>query len=60
VWEWCSDVYDETVYGSYRLFRGGGWWDEARSVLATTRRRSHPVAFRMEDLGFRIVKSGIV
>ena len=35
VWEWCSDVYDETIYGSYRVFRGGGWFDEARSCLAT-------------------------
>lgn len=24
VWEWCSDIYDETAYGSYRIFRGGG------------------------------------
>ena len=24
VWEWCSDIYDETIYGSYRIFRGGG------------------------------------
>ncbi|MEL6672796.1 MAG: SUMF1/EgtB/PvdO family nonheme iron enzyme [Bacteroidota bacterium] len=54
VWEWCSDVYDETVYGSYRVFRGGGWCDEARSVMATTRRRSHPTSFRIDDLGFRI------
>src|SRR5690606_24743810 len=34
VWEWCNDIYDETVYGSYRIFRGGGWCDEARSVMA--------------------------
>lgn len=53
-WEWCSDVYDETVYGSYRVLRGGGWCDEERSVMATTRRRSHPVAFKIDDLGFRI------
>lgn len=25
VWEWCYDLYDETVYGSYRIFRGGSW-----------------------------------
>jgi len=57
VWEWCSDIYDETVYGSYRIFRGGGWADEARSVMATNRRRSHPVAFRIDDLGFRIARN---
>ena len=54
VWEWCSDIYDETVYGSYRVFRGGGWCDQERSVMATTRRRSHPVSFKIDDLGFRI------
>ncbi|MCB9233317.1 MAG: SUMF1/EgtB/PvdO family nonheme iron enzyme [Bacteroidia bacterium] len=55
VWEWCTDLYDETVYGSYRIFRGGGWADEARSVMATTRRRSHPQSFKIDDLGFRVV-----
>lgn len=57
VWEWCSDIYDETVYGSYRIFRGGGWADEERSVMATTRRRSHPLKFKIDDLGFRIAKN---
>lgn len=57
VWEWCSDMYDETVYGSYRIFRGGGWADEERSVMATTRRRSHPLKFKIDDLGFRIARN---
>lgn len=57
VWEWCSDIYDETVYGTYRIFRGGGWCDQERSVMATTRRRSHPIKFQIDDLGFRIVKN---
>lgn len=57
VWEWCSDLYDTEVYGSYRIFRGGGWCDEERSVMATTRRRSHPVNFKIDDLGFRIAKN---
>ena len=55
VWEWCSDIYDETVYGTYRIFRGGGWCDQERGVMATTRRRSHPFSFKIDDLGFRIV-----
>lgn len=59
VWEWCSDVYDETVYGSYRIFRGGGWCDEERSCLATNRRRSHPTSFKIDDLGFRIARNMI-
>lgn len=57
VWEWCSDIYDETVYGSYRIFRGGGWCDQQRSVMATTRRRSHPISFKIDDLGFRIARN---
>ncbi len=57
VWEWCSDIYDETVYGSYRVFRGGGWCDEARGCLATNRRRSHPTSFRIDDLGFRVARN---
>lgn len=57
VWEWCTDLYDTEVYGSYRIFRGGGWCDEERSVMATVRRRSHPSKFKIDDLGFRIAKN---
>ena len=57
VWEWCSDIYDETVYGSYRILRGGGWADEERGCMATNRRRSHPVSFKIDDLGFRIARN---
>lgn len=57
VWEWCSDLCDTEVYGSYRIFRGGGFCDVERSVMATTRRRSHPLKFKIEDLGFRIAKN---
>jgi formylglycine-generating enzyme required for sulfatase activity len=57
VWEWCSDIYDETAYGSYRIFRGGGWNDDSRGCLATNRRRSHPLSFKMDDLGFRIARN---
>jgi formylglycine-generating enzyme required for sulfatase activity len=57
VWEWCSDIYDETVYGSYRIIRGGGWCDEERGCMATNRRRSHPLSFKIDDLGFRIARN---
>ncbi len=57
VWEWCSDIYDETVYGSYRVFRGGGWNDNERGCLATNRRRSHPIALKIDDLGFRVARN---
>lgn len=56
VWEWCWDLYDEQVYGSYRIFRGGSWAEEARGCGATVRRRSHPT-FCIEDLGFRLARS---
>ncbi|MFD9501315.1 formylglycine-generating enzyme family protein [Streptomyces sp. NPDC060035] len=57
VWEWCWDLYDEEVYGSYRIFRGGGWAESERGCGATVRRRSHPT-FTIDDLGFRLARSG--
>lgn len=56
IWEWCEDVYDPAVYGSYRIFRGGGWSDGERGCLATNRRRSHPT-FAIDDLGFRVART---
>ena len=56
VWEWCWDLYDEQVYGSYRIFRGGSWAEEARGCGASCRRRSHP-SFCIDDLGFRLARS---
>jgi len=56
VWEWCEDVYDAEIYGSYRIFRGGGWNDTERGCLASNRRRSHPT-FAIDDLGFRIART---
>lgn len=56
VWEWCWDVYDAEVYGSYRVLRGGGWFDERWSCRASVRRRGHPT-FRIDDTGFRVARS---
>jgi formylglycine-generating enzyme required for sulfatase activity len=56
VWEWCWDVYDAEVYGSYRVLRGGGWYDERWSCRAGVRRRSHPT-FRIDDVGFRLART---
>lgn len=58
VWDWCWDVYDAEVYGSYRVLRGGGWFDEHWSCRASARRRSHPT-FQVEDVGFRIARSAV-
>ncbi|BFV60867.1 SUMF1/EgtB/PvdO family nonheme iron enzyme [Kitasatospora sp. CMC57] len=56
VWEWCWDVYDAEVYGTYRVLRGGGWFDERWSCRASVRRRSHPT-FRIDDVGFRVART---
>ncbi|MEV4533678.1 formylglycine-generating enzyme family protein [Asanoa sp. NPDC049518] len=56
VWDWCWDVYDAEVYGTYRVLRGGGWFDEQWSCRASVRRRSHPT-FRVDDVGFRVARS---
>lgn len=55
-WEWCWDIYDADVYDTYRVLRGGGWFDEGWSCRASVRRRSHPT-FRIDDVGFRIARS---
>ncbi|AEB42062.1 formylglycine-generating enzyme family protein [Micromonospora maris] len=57
VWNWCWDVYDAEMYGSYRVLRGGGWFDEQWSCRASVRRRSHPT-FTVDDVGFRVARSG--
>jgi formylglycine-generating enzyme len=53
VWELCWDLYDPETYGTYRVLRGGGWFDEHWSCRASVRRRSHPT-FRIDDVGFRV------
>ncbi|WP_026416256.1 formylglycine-generating enzyme family protein [Actinomadura oligospora] len=57
VWNWCWDLYDPEVYGAYRVLRGGGWFDEHWSCRASARRRSHPT-YRVDDVGFRVARSG--
>lgn len=56
VWEWCWDIYDPDVYASYRVLRGGGWFDEHWNCRASVRRRSHPT-LHIDDVGFRIARS---
>ncbi|WP_328993266.1 formylglycine-generating enzyme family protein [Kribbella sp. NBC_01245] len=57
VWEWCWDRFDPAVYGPYRVFRGGGAYDQPWSCRASCRRKSHPT-FHIDDLGFRLARSG--
>ncbi len=55
VWEWCWDLYDPAVYGSYRIIRGGGWNDPEWSCRAGVRRKTNPSA-SFDDLGFRLAR----
>ncbi|KDA42551.1 formylglycine-generating enzyme family protein [Frankia sp. B2] len=58
VWDWCWDLYDTEVYGTYRVLRGGGWFDEHWSCRASVRRRGHP-AFHLDDVGFRVARCAV-
>lgn len=55
VWEWCWDLLDPARYDDYRVFRGGGFADDAWSVRASVRRGGAP-RMRHEDVGFRVAR----
>jgi formylglycine-generating enzyme len=57
VWEWCWDLLDPARYDDYRVFRGGGFADDAWSVRASVRRGGAPRT-RHEDVGFRVARGG--
>ncbi|MFE6256502.1 formylglycine-generating enzyme family protein [Agromyces sp. NPDC057865] len=57
VWEWCWDLLDPVRYDDYRVFRGGGFADDAWSVRASTRRGGAP-RMHHEDVGFRVARGG--
>ena len=67
VWEWCEDWYSSdaykkhtrknpvnTVKGTGRVFRGGGWYSIPRYMRCTTRSRYSPNS-RSSFIGFRLV-----
>ncbi|THG30657.1 formylglycine-generating enzyme family protein [Naasia lichenicola] len=58
VWEWCWDLLDPARYDSYRVFRGGGFADDAFSVRAGTRRGGAP-RMSHEDVGFRLARGAM-
>jgi formylglycine-generating enzyme required for sulfatase activity len=56
-WEWCWDLLDPARYDDYRVFRGGGFSDDAWSVRASTRRGGPPRTHH-DDVGFRVARGG--
>ena len=69
VWEWCQDWYASDYYskssrnnptgpssGSYRVSRGGGWFNLLSNVRAALRHGYQPWG-RSADLGFRLASS---
>ena len=57
VWEWCWDLLDPARYRDYRVFRGGGFADDAWSVRASTRRGGAP-RMHHDDVGLRFARGG--
>jgi formylglycine-generating enzyme required for sulfatase activity len=55
VWEWCWDLLDPARYDDYRVFRGGGFADDAWSARASVRRGGSP-RLAQDDLGFRVAR----
>ena len=69
VYEWCQDRYGDypsgsatdptgATSGSYRVFRGGGWYDYAGYCRSASRDWGTPVN-RGSLLGFRVLRSSI-
>ena len=67
VWEWCSDWHGDyptgsvtdpigPATGSYRVFRGGCWYDAAVNCRSAFRNGRDP-SNRYRDLGFRVALS---
>jgi formylglycine-generating enzyme required for sulfatase activity len=64
VWQWCNDWYGDYPAepqinptgpdsGVLRVFRGGGWFGDARGCRSAYRGRNGP-AFRHFNIGFRL------
>lgn len=70
VWEWTADWYDRTYYasspeknppgpetGSYRVLRGGSWFDQPKLFLTCSYRSWARQAERSPTIGFRCAKA---
>jgi sulfatase modifying factor 1 len=69
VWEWVWDWFDGGYYhvspevdprgpavGSYRVMRGGAWYNYGNYATVYTRQNNH-VGFRQNSVGFRVARS---
>ena len=65
VWEWTADWYQpypgntsaDAYYGeTFRVTRGGGWFDEKPQASATNRNAADPAKTANDDLGFRCAR----
>jgi formylglycine-generating enzyme required for sulfatase activity len=70
VWEWCWDWYSDSYFtanpaidprgparGSYRVLRGGSWFDYAGICRSSSRYSFIDPDLRFNYIGFRIVKT---
>ncbi|MDL1896262.1 TIR domain-containing protein [Anaerolineae bacterium CFX7] len=71
VWEWCADWFDENYYkgsprenprgpasGTYRVLRGGAWFDVQDLARCAFRVRNDP-GYRGGSVGFRVAVSPV-
>jgi len=69
VWEWCADWYGENYYanspstdprgpssGSYRVLRGGSWYNSAFYTRSAYRCRNNPAYCYSDYYGFRCAR----
>ena len=66
VWEWCLDWYGTLAYGtdpkgsssgSYRVSRGGSWYNDAGSCTSSSRNYDSPSYEYSNRIGFRLVRT---
>ncbi len=68
VWEWSDDLYDAYISypdtdptnrrsGSYRVYRGGSWANDAWGSRVARRDAGAPPAYTSNNMGFRLART---